>query len=413
MHLTMVQVCLILISAIINSIYATNENIVKTDQNSYIEIDSHLNPTFNTTYGSLQILDSISIEFNLIYHAYDNSHNTTTEFQNIFSIESSTFSNDNIIINNDIHCTQYASIWLLPSDNSLYFSLLNDNYCLIQSLNPIEPNIPYSITIKYNISNIYIAINDSIIINDLYTNENHEIDTINIYTSSSQSSPACITLYDIYIFTSPYINDIILDNSNRLNMDSNSTNNKHENTIFIIEIAVLTIFCFACLGVIIASLCLLKMRQSSSKMLSKHGNASKIRQRPSSSNNNKKKEKHKSFQYELSASLGILLQNIHINHILILMIIAQIINIHPNIYEYESNNDSHNKLVLVMDCEFGNYVCYELKIVYELKIKYLNFYLVVKNAAVHDSSQKDTHVQFFNWVHSCLNKDENNLKLHQ
>ncbi len=170
-------------------------------------------------------------------------------------------------------------------------------------------------------------------------------------------------------------------------MDSNSTNNKHENTIFIIEIAVLTIFCFACLGVIIASLCLLKMRQSSSKMLSKHRNASKIRQRPSSSNNNKKKEKHKSFQYELSASLGILLQFQQKYSY------QSYINTDDNstnnqyspkyIYEYESNNDSHNKLVLVMDCEFGNYVCYELKIVYELK-------------------NNDTSI-----------KDGNNLKLHQ
>ncbi len=44
-----------------------------------------------------------------------------------------------------------------------------------------------------------------------------------------------------------------------------------DDTIFIIEIAVLTVFGFACLSVIITSLCLIKMRQSTKAMSKRSG----------------------------------------------------------------------------------------------------------------------------------------------
>ncbi len=62
-----------------------------------------------------------------------------------------------------IQCIQYPSMLLSPTTHSLYFSLLNDEYCL-----------EYSI---FNHYSVYIPLNDTVIVNESHP-LNPSIDTI-------------------------------------------------------------------------------------------------------------------------------------------------------------------------------------------------------------------------------------------
>ncbi len=202
-----IKTCLILVVFI--RIYGLNGNIMKSDGSNYIQIDSALNPLRNTSYGSIAISNAIKIQFNLIYHDNMKRYSVGSDiFQNIFHLQSTINKNSQKNKKNK-YCTQYPSMWLSPYDNSLYFSLLNNKYCL-ESFSPIISNIIYLISIQYNDRSIYIAINDTVIINESYSiiSNDDNNDILNLWISDTSSDPASVTLSNLYIETLSVNNDI-------------------------------------------------------------------------------------------------------------------------------------------------------------------------------------------------------------
>ena len=263
---------------------------IKGDGINYIEIESNINPTMinkgniNNSIGNIQIIDHIYIQFDIILPNIT-ATNSSLLYYNLFTLKS-------IDTPSSSYCSQYPSLWISPkNNNTLYFSSLNFNandsneynYCL-EPLLSLKPSISYTINIQYDQSELTITSNDTVIFRRFHWFSIIQ-NTNNITLSLSDLSTS---ISNLLIITNPGyhptnttntiieigadINEDPTDPNRELypnDVTTKNTDDPHadaEDTIFIIEIAVLTVFAFACLGVIVASCCLFKMRQSSKFM---------------------------------------------------------------------------------------------------------------------------------------------------
>ena len=303
------------------------------NNNRYIKIDSFINPHKNISFGNIEIIDQISIEFDIMLSSSSLQTNTSSlnTLENVFILKQQQPQQQQ-----EEHrtCTQYPSLWFNSSNNMLYFSSIYfDNnteyfYC-IQPLFKLIPFDLYTINIKYDQSQIKITkiINtddDNHEISIVFESETHwfsiieNMNNLTLWITDLFSIPAKnIILSNIIIDTSPttttndddndeedkkeIVDDIDPNNNIEANNDDLYSKNVAKDTIFIIEVAVLTVFAFACLGVIIASLCLIKMRQSTKNMsLEKDGNVTIYHQQNKQENdNNDTRKPHKQLRISI------------------------------------------------------------------------------------------------------------------
>jgi len=182
-------------------------------------------------------------------------------------------------------CSQYPSLWL-AEDNGLYFSSFHvqaasNNQTCLKRLSALLPTSAYSVYVYANATRILVAINETVVyeatlqssdISDAYVSaatllvlwmtDELLVPASNVIlsdlfivanTASPTSPPTRMPTAPTYINLKPVV-------TKRSTSPANDPEAQH--TVFIIEVAVLTVFGCACLGVIAASLCLLKLRHA-------------------------------------------------------------------------------------------------------------------------------------------------------
>eukprot|EP01084_Bolivina_argentea_P044746 82324_1 len=194
---------------VIHVLYAMNyaSNTYEKLNDSYWRSTSDFKPIPSSSYGNIQLLESLRMEFKLIF--YDRSDYTS--WQNIFRIG---------YISNNNGCygygSRYPSLWLAPdtdhNSNHLNLGISQPSNC---HYGPwpnfaIKKHKIYTIIIQFNDTWVYMKINDHIHINE--KRQEPTLNTIhnqylNIWISTDTTNDIQltqninITLYDIIIHT--------------------------------------------------------------------------------------------------------------------------------------------------------------------------------------------------------------------